>query len=145
MTPQEMLNRVEVILEDSKAGILSTITPDGVPHMRWLTPLILKQRPGCIYAVTAPGSAKTIDIDSMPQVEWMLQTRGLTEIVNLKGTITAVDNPALKSEIFDILGPRLTVFWKANPEKDEFIVLETAITEAMWLRPMKGIRETVKF
>ncbi|AQQ69778.1 PPOX class probable F420-dependent enzyme [Limihaloglobus sulfuriphilus] len=145
MTPQEMLNRVDIILEDSKAGILSTATADGTPHMRWLTPLILKQRPGCIYAVTAPGSAKTIDIESSPKVEWMLQTRGLTEVVNLKGTVTAVDNPALKSEIFDILGPRLTVFWKANPEKEEFIVLETVIKEGTWFRPMKGIRERVKF
>lgn len=145
MTPQELINRVEFILDDAKAGILSTIDSDGNPHMRWLTPIVLKQRPGCIYAVTTPGSTKTIQIESKPNVEWMLQTRGITEVINLKGVITAVDNPALKSEVFDSLGSRLTVFWKANPDKDEFIVLETAIEQATYFKPMKALKQIINF
>lgn len=145
MTPQELMNKVEIIIDDAKAGILSTTDSDGNPHMRWLTPVVLKQRPGCVYAVTTPGSAKTIHIENKPNVEWMLQSRGITEVVNLRGIITAVDNPALKSEIFEGLGSRLTVFWKANPDRDDFIVLETAIQEGSYFKPMKAIKEIVKF
>jgi general stress protein 26 len=125
--------------------VLATVNEKGIPRMRWLTPIVVRERPGAIFAVTTPGSAKTIDIESKPKVEWMLQTRGITEVVNLRGTIYAVDNPSLKSEIMEQLGSKLTVFWKANPEKEEFIVLETVIEEARYLKPMKGYRETVMF
>lgn len=145
MTPQELMNKVELILDDSKTGVLATIDSNGNPHMRWMTPIVLRQRLGCIYAVTTPGSAKTIQIGDNSHVEWMFQTRAISEVVNIKGVITQVDNPALKNEIMESLASRLTVFWKANNKPDEFIVLETAVEEGVYFKPMKAVREIVKF
>lgn len=145
MTSQELMNKLEDIIENAKAGILATTDENGCAHMRWLTPVALKQRPGCLYAFTTQGSAKTIQLEKQPAVEWMIQTRAITEVVNLRGHIKMVDNPALKSEIMEAIGNRLTVFWKANPNKDDFIVLETVIEEATYFKPMKAVKETIKF
>jgi general stress protein 26 len=145
MTSQELMNKLEGIIENAKAGILATTDESGCAHMRWLTPIVIKQRPGCLYAFTTAGSAKTIHLEKTPAVEWMVQTRSITEVVNIRGHIRMVDNPALKAEIMEKIGSRLTVFWKANPNKDDLIVLETVIEEAVYFKPMKAIRETVKF
>ncbi len=145
MTPKEIMNKLEIILDDAKAGILSTVDLQGTPRMRWMTPAILKDRPGFLYTVSSPDSGKITEILTNPKCEWIIQSPGLTEIVNLKGSITAIDNPALKNEVFELLGSRLTAFWKANPDKDEFIVLETAIEQAAYFKPMKGQRQVISF
>jgi pyridoxamine 5'-phosphate oxidase len=146
MSPQELMNKVEQILEDAKTGILATIDSDGSPHSRWMTPIVLQHRPGCIYTVTKPGSAKTMHIQTNPNVEWMFQTRAITEVVNIKGTATQIDNPALKNEIMESLASKLMVFWKANHNKpDEFVVLETVVCGGVYFKPMKGLREIVQF
>lgn len=145
MTPQELMNKVEQMLEEAKAGLLITVDSHNTPHSRWMTPIVLRQRPGCIYTVTKPGSTKTNHIQSNPNVEWMFQTRSLSEIVNIRGTAAQIDNPALKNEIMDLLASKLVVFWKANNTPDEFVVLETVVEVGVYFKPMKAMRETVKF
>lgn len=145
MKIQEMMEKIEFILEDAKAGILATSDKDGRPHMRWMTPAVLKEWPQTIFAVTSPHFHKIIQLSSGNKVEWMLQTRALDQIVNIKGVINVLDNPSLKAQIMEAIGKKLTVFWNINNEKTDFIVLETIIEEAAYFAPMKGIKETLNF
>ncbi len=145
MDQHEIMYKIEQILEDSRTGILATIDADGKPRMRWMTPAILKGRPDVLFAVTSPDFAKITQLRSHPDVEWMIQSRALDRIVNVRGKINVLDNPSIRSEVMGHLGKRLTVFWKVNIEKTDFIVLETIIEEATYFRPMKGYKATVRF
>lgn len=144
MTPHEMLAKLDEVLAKAKTGVLATVGKNQQPHMRWMTPAVLKGRPGCLYAVTSPSFAKLLDLRENPKVQWMIQTPSLREICAVDGILTAIDNPALKSEIIEAIGRILFVFWKVNPQS-EFIVLETRITQATYFCPMKGVKETVTF
>lgn len=145
MNQHEILYKVEQILEDSKTGVLATIDQDGNPRMRWMTPAILKGRPDVLFAITSPDFEKVAQLDAHVNVEWMIQTRALDQVVNLRGRINVLDNPAIRSEVMEHLAKKLTVFWKVNPQNTDFIVLETIIEEATFFRPMKGYKETVRF
>ena len=145
MTNQELLNKVDGIIENSKTAILVTGDEAGGAHGRWMTPALLKHRPAAIYCFSAPHARKVAHIEATGKVEWLIQTKDLREIVNVRGTARVLDNPALKNELMEILGPRLMVFWKANVGEEEFVVIETVIEEATYMRPMKGEREIVKF
>lgn len=145
MNIQDMMNKILYILEDSRTGILATTDMEGRPHMRWMTPVVLREKPDILYAVTSPHFQKALQLEQCNKVEWMLQTRALDQIVNIKGFINIIDNPSVKAQIMEYAGNRLTVFWNANSLNTDFIALETVVEEAVWYVPMKGIRETVNF
>ena len=145
MTQAELLQKVDEILEDAKAGVLTTVDEDGRPHVRWMTPTMLRGRQGALFAVTSPRSAKAAQLEKNPCVEWMIQSRSLNEVVNVRGRVNIVDNPALKKEVIEAVGNRLTVFWKVNPGQMEFVVLETIIEEATFFSPMRPEYVKVEF
>ena len=145
MNQRELTNRLEEILDDAKAAVLATTDAEGIARLRWMTPAVLKHRPGTLFCFTRPGTEKVGNIELHPEVEWLIQNRALTEIVNVRGTAAVLDNPALKNEILETLGPRLNMFWKIDLEKTEFVVLETVIRQATYFQPIKAVVETVKF
>lgn len=145
MNNHEMMNKIEAVLEDSKAGILATVDGEGRPHARWMTPVVLAQWPDAIFAITSPDFPKILQLNANNKVEWMIQTRALDQIINVRGGINILDNPSLKAQVMETIGKKLTVFWKINQEKTDFVILETVIDEASWFAPMKSLREIVKF
>jgi general stress protein 26 len=140
----DMFNRIEELIEVSRAGVLATADKAGHPHVRWMTPVTLKGRPGTLFAVTSPQFAKVLEIKAQPRVQWMIQHPSLAQVVTISGRVNVIDNPALKTEVMDALGSRLIVFWKLN-RKAQWVVLETVIEEATLFMAMKGEKKTVKF
>lgn len=145
MNDHEIMNIIEAILDDAKAGVLATKGTDGTPHMRWMNSAVLKGHPGVIFAVSSRRYRKVMDIEAYPGVEWMFQTRDINHIVNLRGKVNIIDNPSLKSEVLQTLGRRLRMFWKISEQDMDFVVLETVIEEATYFRPLKGEKKTVRF
>lgn len=145
MNRLEMMRKIESVLEDSKTGILATIDAEGKPHARWMTPVLLAQWPDTIFAVTSPNFPKIAQLNAYQQVEWMIQTRSLDQIINIRGGINVLDNPSMKAQVMEAIGKKLTVFWKVNKQSTDFVILETIIDEACWFTPMKGEREIVSF
>ena len=145
MNQRELMNQLDAVIEEAKAAVLAVTDQQRRPHMYWLTPTTLRRRRGRLFCFTRPQSSKIGNLEHQPEVEWMIQTRALTKIINVRGTMTVVDNPALKSEIVEHLGRRLTMFWKVDLQQREVVVLETAIREAVYYLPMKGVKETVLF
>ncbi len=142
---QEMMNKIETVLEDAKTGVLATVDAEGRPHARWMTPVVLAQWPQALFAVTSPDFPKILQLNANNKVEWLIQTRALDQIINVRGGINVLDNPSLKAQVMEAIGRKLTVFWKINKDKTDFVILETVIDEASWYAPMKGLREIVKF
>jgi len=145
MNKPEMMHKIEAVIEDAKAGILATVGADGRPHARWMTPVVLAPWPENLFAVTSPDFPKIQQLEQQPRVEWMLQTRSLDQIINIRGVIRIVDNPSFKAQVIEAIGKKLTVFWTVSKGKTDFVVLETIIEEAAWFSPLKGLREVVSF
>lgn len=145
MNRREMMQKIEAVLEDAKAGVLTTVDAESKPHARWMTPVVLSSWPETIFAVTSPEFPKILQLDANNQVEWLLQTRSLDQIINVRGGINVVDNPSLKAQVMEAIGRKLTVFWKVNKDRTDFVILETVIDEACWAAPVKGQKEVVSF
>jgi pyridoxamine 5'-phosphate oxidase len=139
-----MLDTLERVLEESKIAVLATVDPDGRPHMRWMTPAVVRGREGFLYAVTSPEFEKTQQIDGNPQVEWMLQSRSLDEIVSVRGPMGVIDNPSAKAEVLEAIGGHLSTFWKMNPDESKMVVLETSVEYIRYVKPMTGERHEVQ-
>ena len=145
MTQRKILNKLNAILDEAGTAVLATEDSEGNARMRWMTPVILAHQPRTIFCIAAKSSAKVQQLTWNRNVQWMFQRRDLSEIINIQGFAGIVDNPALKTELIDILGPRLGVFWKANAEPEEFVVLETIIQETTYFKPLHGKKDTVSF
>ena len=145
MKQSEVLSLVDSMIEESRTAILTTVDSKGRPHNRWMTPTLLRERPGAIYAVTSPKFAKYTQIENNGRAQWMFQRKSLIEIINVDGEIWAIRDPSLKSEVIQAIGPYLRVFWNLNLDERELVVLETVIEEATYFKPMKGLKEKVFF
>lgn len=145
MDPSALLARLERIVEASKVGILTTVDSSGYPRSRWMTPTVVRGRPGFLYAVTSPDSVKAADMRERPKVQWFFQSKVLDEIFNVWGTATLVDNPQAKAEVLEAIGPNLQIFWRVNPDAKNLVVVETSVQELSCFYPMKGEREGASF
>jgi general stress protein 26 len=143
MTKTEILGALDAVIDDAQVGVLATIDPEGRPAMRWMTPATVRGRPGYLYSVTSPQFRKIRHLAKSSHVEWMFQTPELNRIVTVRGRISVIDNPQLKSEVLEAIGRRLEVFWRVN-EKTDFIVLETTIDHVSIFQPMKHARDAVE-
>ena len=143
MDSRSMLDTLERVLESSKIAVLATVDKNGSPHMRWMTPGIVRGREGFLYAVTSPEFRKTEEVDGNPQVEWMIQSKSLDEIMTAKGSMAIIDNPSVKAEVLEAIGGHLSTFWKMNPDQAKMVVLETSISELRYLKPLTGERHEI--
>jgi general stress protein 26 len=143
MTRQELLARLGAILEETGTGLLATVDDEGRPRMRWMTPALLAGRSGALFALTSPGFAKAAQISGHPSVEWMFQSPSLKEIVTVRGRVNLVDNPSIRSELLEAVGPRLRAFWKLKQDERDLLVLETVLEEGSRYTPMTGDKVSV--
>ena len=145
MDQHEMLTKIEALIEQSKVGLLATTDPQGKPRVRWMTPTVIPNRGASIYAFTAADAMKIKDIEHQSEVKWLIQTHDLTEVVSARGDTYILDNPALKTEILEILIPHTTRLWTVDLSSTESVILETVIQEATYYRPQESFEETVTF
>ena len=145
MTKRDMMAEIGKMLDDAKTGLLATVDHEGRPHMRWLTPAVIRGRSGALYNITAQDSVKLEQLRANPYVQWMIQTRALDKIITVNGKINIVENPSIRTEVLEAVGDRLRVFWKIHESDWELVVLETIIARATYYLPMKNQKETVEF
>ncbi len=146
MTQHEIMTELEMIIEDAKTAVLATVDNTGCPHIRWMTPTILKDRKNAIFTITSADFDKAAQLKENCHGEWLIQTRLLDTIVTARGRINLLDNSSIKNEVLEAIGPRLTTFWRLKAdEESSLIVIETVIEEAVYFKPMKGLKQKVKF
>jgi pyridoxamine 5'-phosphate oxidase len=145
MDSREAMNRIAAIIDAHGTGLLATVDEEGNPRVRWLTPAVLRERPGAIYAITAPRFAKVAQARAHPRVEWQFQTPALQEVISVRGVMNVVENPSLRMEVLEVLGQRLRTFWKLAHDSRDLVVLETIVEEAVRFLPMEGRKEVALF
>ena len=144
MNRGEFITALRTVIDDVKTGLLATVDGEGRPNMRWMTPTLLEERPGAIYAVTSRNFAKREQLDENPRVQWMFQTRSLDKIIYVNGKTNLVDNASLLNEVLEVLAPRLRTFWNVNTDETSLFVLETIMERGRYFLPMKGTKEDVE-
>lgn len=145
MTKSEMLKKLDELIEESKVGVLATVHKEGRPHIRWMTPALIKGHDNSIYTVTSTHFPDSMDLEKYPEGEWMIQARALDEIINIKGNMTFIHNPSLNSQVMESLGDRLTMYWKVNKDEMDFLVMEMSIKSMHYFHPMKGTHNLLNF
>ena len=144
MKEKEILQITAELLEEAKCALLATVSKDGVPKMRWMTPLFLRDGDREFYCITSPESEKIKHLQGNNNTNWQIQKRDLTEIINIKGKTEIIDNPSLKSQIIEKIGKRLHAFWKQKDDSTDFLVLMTSIDEIEYFTSMKGKKEKTR-
>jgi len=139
MKTQDPLHALRALIDSVRVGILATVAPDGHPHLRWITAATLPQTSGCLYAASSVDSPKAAELDASDRVQWSFQSPGLDEIITVRGRASVLDNPALKGEVLEALGPNLSNFWRAHPDPACLVVIETVIDQIRLFRPMEGL------
>lgn len=145
MDQHQMLTKIEALIDESKVGLLATTDPQGKPRVRWMTPTIIPNRGASIFAFSEANAMKIHDIQHQHEVKWLIQTHDLTEIVSARGDTYIIDNPALKTEVLEILIPHTTKLWTIDLSATECVILETVLREATYYRPRENYQETVTF
>ncbi|MCL2688605.1 MAG: pyridoxamine 5'-phosphate oxidase family protein [Chitinispirillia bacterium] len=143
MNKQDFLTMTRHLVDESHAAVLASTDKDGHPHIRWVVPGFLGNHEGAIYTVSVATYPKVDQFLNNPNAEMMLQTPGLTKIVNLRGIINVLDNPTIKSEVLECLGERLHAFWRTTKPEGDLVVLEFVLKEATYYVPMNNNRLTV--
>ncbi|MCF7929598.1 MAG: pyridoxamine 5'-phosphate oxidase family protein [Spirochaetales bacterium] len=145
MEIREALDTLGRLLDESKTAVLATVDKEGKPRMRWMTPSLVDGQEGSVFAVTSPKFQKAVQVSGSPDVEWMIQSRSLNEVMNVRGKMEIIDNPSFKSEVIQSIGGNLQVFWRVNKDASALVVLETRIEELVYFRPLDGERSAVSF
>ncbi|NLB42914.1 MAG: pyridoxamine 5'-phosphate oxidase family protein [Clostridiales bacterium] len=145
MDQRELIGKLAEALDDANAGILSTLDENGIVHLRWLTPVLMRGRKGLVYSLSSLDSKKVEHIRSNPNVTWIIQTRAVDQVITLYGKVNILENPSIKTEVLETVGNKLTMFWKINGHLRDFVVMETVIEKAEYYLPMKGLSQTVDF
>lgn len=144
MDAKQLIAKVHHLIDNAGAAVFTT-SDKSAPFSRWMTPVLIDNYGPVIYACSVPAAKKIEHIKKCPRGEWMIQSRDLREIVNLAVDVRIIENPSLRAELMDILGPRLNMFFRANADSEDWVVLESRIISGEYFMPVKGYREKVEF
>ncbi len=135
MTKEELLRKFRQVLEDSPQALLATVTEEGYPAMRYMTPAMVKGRDDALYAVTAARFPKVRDLANSPLVSGMLTSPKTREIWSFRGKIRLVEDPRFKSELLEEIGRGLETFWRLNDDPSDLVCLETTLVSGEYFNP----------
>ncbi|NLL13569.1 MAG: pyridoxamine 5'-phosphate oxidase family protein [Fibrobacter sp.] len=145
MHKHEIMGLIDTIIEENRVAVLATVDTGGAPHLRWMTPGCIHERPGTIFMVSSSRFSKVEQIQNNPNAELMVQSRALDKIINIRGKINLLNNPSIRSETLECIGRHLHTFWNLNQPENELVVLELVIEQAVVYLPQKGSRISVDF
>jgi len=135
MTKEELLKKFRAVLEESPQALLATVTAEGYPAMRYMTPAMVKGNDSCLYAVTAASFPKVRDLAGNSLVSWMLTSPKTREIFSFRGKIVLIEDPRFKSELLEEIGRGLETFWRLNEDSSDLVCLETRLVSGEYFNP----------
>lgn len=135
MTKDEVMKNFRQALEESPQAVLATVTPEGYPAMRYMTPTLVRGNDRCLYCVTAAAFPKVRDLAANSLVSWMHTNPKTREIYSFRGTIRLVEDPRFKSELLEEIGRGLETFWRLNDDPSDLVCLETQLASGEYFNP----------
>ena len=135
MDAKQFLQKLRVLTGEEFFGVISYTSSDGAPRARWMSPAFIRGVDG-LFAVTSKRFGKALAIDQNPRVHWMFQDKALREVLGVSGRAVLIDNPSLKAQVIEVIGPHLSVFWGQTPDPEDLIVIETQLEQGEYYSTM---------
>jgi len=124
-----VIDLAKKLADGRRPGVLGTVDEHGMPHMRWMATLSLKDFP-LLYTITSPTSRKIQHIRQNPNVNWMFSNEEMNVIVNLRGKARIEDDFGKMQRVWKLLTDKSKAFFlNINSEGPGFAVIETEIED----------------
>ena len=115
------------LADGKRPGILATVDEQGMPHMRWMATVSLRDWP-LLYAITSPTSLKIQHIGHNPNVSWMFSNDEMNVIVNIRGKARIAADPGKMQHVWKMLEDKSRAYFlNVTPDGPGFAVIETEI------------------
>lgn len=145
MEKKVFLEKLNQIIEESRTGILATVSENGFPAMRYMTVTTVPGREGYLYSLTSQAFPKVRSLQENEAVSWLFTSSKTREVFSLRGKIVAIDNPRFKAEIMEDLGKALETFWKLDSDPADLVCLETKVLSGEYFNPKTAEKSQVQF
>jgi general stress protein 26 len=117
------------LADGDRPGVLATVDEKGMPHLRWMATLSLREFP-LLYTLTSPVSRKVGHIKKNPGVSWMFSNVELNLIVNIRGNARIVDEPAKMQKVWKMVEDKSKAYFlNLTSEGTGYAVIETEIED----------------
>ncbi len=144
---EEAARHVEYVIDLAKKladgrrpGVLATVDDKGMPHVRWMATLSLRDWP-LLYTITSPASRKVQHIKRHPSVSWMFSNEELNIIINIRGKARIVTDPGKMQQVWKLLEDKSKAYFLSiATDGAGFAVIETEIEDIDCILPKYDIK-----
>jgi len=144
---EEAAKHVEYVVDLAKkliggerAGVLATVDEQGMPHMRWMATLSLRDWP-LLYTITSPASRKIQHIAHNPRVSWMFSNEELNIIINIRGEARIATDSVKMQQVWKLLEDKSKAYFLSiAADGPGFAVIETEIEDIDCILPKYDIK-----
>ena len=123
-----------------RPGVLATVDEHGMPHVRWMATLSLRDWP-LLYTITSPASRKIRHIKRNPRVSWMFSNEEMSIIINIRGKARITSDSGKMQQVWKLLEDKSKAYFLSiASDGPGFAVIETEIEDIDCILPKYEIR-----
>jgi general stress protein 26 len=128
------------LADGTRPGVLATVDEHGMPHMRWMATLSLRDWP-LLYTITSPTSRKVAHIRKNPNVSWMFSNEEMNIVVNIQGKARIADDFGKMQHVWKLLEDKSKAYFLSiAADAPGYAVIETEIEDIDCIVPKYDIR-----
>ncbi|MFP4104652.1 MAG: pyridoxamine 5'-phosphate oxidase family protein [Phycisphaerae bacterium] len=133
METQEIVQKARTLIDETdSAFVMATVSPGGLPHVRWMGATVFEE-PFTLYLETGIPSRKVEDIEGNPDVELFFNRDDFSEQLAVVGRASVEKNEDIKKAVYDVVNASDNYF--DGPNDPRFGVIRV---EAYELHYWKG-------
>jgi len=120
----------ELTTSAAEAFVMSTVTPEGKPHVFWMGAMVLV-KPFTLYVETYQRSRKVAHIKSNPNVELLLSRPDFSRVLTITGKGQVEGSAGAKKMVFDQI-PASTDYFSSADDPNLAVIKVTAEELRLW-------------
>jgi general stress protein 26 len=135
-----VIDLAKKLADGKRPGILATVDEQGMPHLRWMATLSLRDWP-LLYTITSPTSRKVEHIKNNPNVSWMFSNEELNVIINIRGKARIATDLGKMQHVWKLLEDKSKAYFLSiATDGPGFAVIETEIEDIDAVVPKYDIK-----
>jgi general stress protein 26 len=135
-----VIDLAKKLASGGRPGVLATVDEHGMPHLRWMATLSLRDFP-ILYTITSPDSRKIQHIARNPNVSWMFSNEEMNIVVNIRGKARISDDVGQMQHAWKLLEDKSKAFFLSiTSDNPGFAVIETEIEDIDCIVPKYDIK-----
>ena len=135
-----VIDLAKKLADGTRPGVLATVDEHGMPHVRWMATLSLRDWP-LLYTITSPASRKVQHIKRHPGVSWMFSNEEMNIIINLRGKARITSDVGKMQQVWNLLEDKSKAYFLSIAADGRgFAAIETEIEEIDCILPKYDIK-----